>query len=101
MLPRSAFAAFRFPPEVIVPAMRWYLRFGLSYRDVEELLPERGIEVDHVTIYRWFCSSRCWPAPLGPAGTRWEIAGRSPRFRLGRVASGTPLLPERYATSAR
>jgi hypothetical protein len=44
MLPRSAFAAFRFPPEVIVPAMRWYLRFGLSYRDVEELLPERGIE---------------------------------------------------------
>jgi transposase-like protein len=33
--------------------VRWYLRFGLSYRDVEELLAERGIEVDHVTIYRW------------------------------------------------
>ena len=33
--------------------MRWYLRFGLSYRDVEELLAERGIEVDHVTVYRW------------------------------------------------
>ena len=33
--------------------MRWYLRYGLSYRDVEELLAERGIEVDHVTIYRW------------------------------------------------
>jgi hypothetical protein len=31
----------------------WYLRSGLSYRDVEELLAERGIEVDHVTIYRW------------------------------------------------
>jgi hypothetical protein len=30
-----------------------YLRFGLSYRDVEELLAERGVEVDHVTIYRW------------------------------------------------
>jgi transposase-like protein len=29
------------------------LRFGLSYRDLEELLPERGIEVDHVSIYRW------------------------------------------------
>jgi transposase-like protein len=38
---------------VIVLAVRWYLRFGLSYRDVEELLAERGIEVDHVTIYRW------------------------------------------------
>jgi len=36
-----------------VLAVRWYLRFGLSYRDVEELLAERGIEVDHVTVYRW------------------------------------------------
>jgi transposase-like protein len=49
----SAFAGFRFPPDVIVLAVRWYLRFGLSYRDVEELLTERGVEVDHVTIYRW------------------------------------------------
>ena len=52
-LSRSAFAGFCFPPEVIVLAVRWYLRFALSYRDVEELLAERGIEVDHVTIYRW------------------------------------------------
>jgi transposase-like protein len=33
--------------------VRWYLRYGLSYRDVEELLAERGVEVDHVTVYRW------------------------------------------------
>jgi hypothetical protein len=38
---------------VIAVAVRWYLRYGLSYRDVEELLSERGIEVDHVTAYRW------------------------------------------------
>jgi IS6 family transposase len=38
---------------VITVAVRWYLRYGLSYRDVEELLAERGIDVDHVTIYRW------------------------------------------------
>jgi transposase-like protein len=38
---------------VILLAVRWYLRYGLSYRDVEELLAERGVEVDHVTIYRW------------------------------------------------
>lgn len=38
---------------MILLAVRWYLRYGLSYRDVEELLAERGIEVDHVTIYRW------------------------------------------------
>ena len=52
-VPSAAFAGFRFPPEIIVLALRWYLRYGLSYRDVEELLAERGIEVDHVTIYRW------------------------------------------------
>jgi transposase, IS6 family len=37
----SAFAGFRFPPDVIVVAVRWYLRFGLSYRDVEELAERR------------------------------------------------------------
>jgi IS6 family transposase len=51
--PKSAFAGFRFPPEVILIAVRWYLRYGLSYRDLEELLAERGIEVDHVTLFRW------------------------------------------------
>jgi transposase-like protein len=36
--------------EIIVLAVRWYLRYGLSYRDVEELLVERGVVVDHVTV---------------------------------------------------
>jgi len=49
----SAFTGYRFPAEVIMLAVRWYLRFGLSYRYLEELLAERGIEVDHVTLYRW------------------------------------------------
>ena len=53
LVSRSAFAGCRFPVEVITVAVRWYLRYGLSYRDVEELLAERGIEVDHVTVYRW------------------------------------------------
>src|ERR1700738_276307 len=52
-VPPSGFAGFRFPAEVILLAVRWYLRFGLSYRDLEELLAERGVEVDHVTLYRW------------------------------------------------
>jgi IS6 family transposase len=38
---------------VITVAVRWYLRYGLSYRNLEELLAERGVEVDHVTVYRW------------------------------------------------
>jgi transposase, IS6 family len=49
----SAPAGYRFPREVIAVAVRWYLRYGLSYRDVEELLSEPGIEVDQVTVYRW------------------------------------------------
>jgi IS6 family transposase len=50
--PGSAFAGFCFPPDVIVLAVRWYLRFGLSYRDAEALLAERGTEVGHPTVYR-------------------------------------------------
>ena len=42
----------QFEPEVILLAVGWYLRFSLSYRDVEELLAERGLLVDHVTVWR-------------------------------------------------
>ncbi|MGO8870588.1 MAG: IS6 family transposase [Acidimicrobiales bacterium] len=49
----SAVSGFRFPPEVILIAVRWYLCYGLSYRDLEELLAERGTEVDQVTLFRW------------------------------------------------
>ena len=84
----SAPAGYRFPREVIAVAVRWYLRYGLSYRDVEELLAERGIEVDHVTVYRWVqtftpefidAARPCRHAP----GNRWfvdetyvKVAGR-------------------------
>jgi transposase-like protein len=40
-------------PEVIVCAVRWYLRYSLSLRDVEELLDERGLKADHTTVWRW------------------------------------------------
>jgi transposase-like protein len=74
----SAFAGFRFPPDVIVLAVRWYLRFALSYRDVEELLAELGVGVDHVTVYHWV--QRFTP-PLAEAarpcrhavGDRWQV----------------------------
>jgi hypothetical protein len=52
-------------------AVRWYLRFGLSYRDVEELLAERGIEVDHVTVYRWV--QRFSPEFAEAAGARRHV----------------------------
>ena len=74
VLPRSAFAGFKFPPDVIILAVRWYLRFGLSYRDVEELLAERGIEVDHVTIFRWV--QRFTPALIDAARPCRHAVGR-------------------------
>ena len=40
-------------PELILCAVRWYLRYSLSFRDVEELLSERGLKADHTTIWRW------------------------------------------------
>ena len=43
----------QFEAEIIVCAVRWYLRYSLSYREVQELLAERGINVDHFTIWRW------------------------------------------------
>jgi IS6 family transposase len=43
----------QFEPEVILLAVGWYLRFSLSYRDVEELLAERGLRADHITVWRW------------------------------------------------
>jgi transposase-like protein len=39
--------------EIILLCVRWYLRYALSYRDLEEMMRERGLSVDHTTIYRW------------------------------------------------
>ncbi len=49
----SAFSGYRFPDAVIALAVRWYLRYKLSYADVAELLAERGVRVDPSTIYDW------------------------------------------------
>jgi IS6 family transposase len=92
----SAFAGLRFPPEVIVLAVRWYLRFGLSNRDVEELLAERGIEVDHVTIHRW--ARRFSPLLADAArfarhrvGDRWHV---DETVRVGDDLSGAGEQPD-------
>jgi hypothetical protein len=80
--PRSVFAGFRFPAEVIVVAVRWYLRYGFFYRDVEEPLAERGIKVDHVTVYRRCSGSpHCWPMPPDSLAAHLAIVGSSTRPR--------------------
>lgn len=51
--PKNPFKGHRFPKDIILQAVRWYCRFALSYRDVKDLLEERGVHVDAATIYRW------------------------------------------------
>ena len=50
-----SFANKQFPSATILMSIRWYLAYKLSYRDIEELLAERGAQVDHATINRWVC----------------------------------------------
>jgi transposase, IS6 family len=53
MASSSPFKWRHFQPEIILCGVRWYLRYALSYRDVEELILERGLRVDHTTVFRW------------------------------------------------
>src|ERR1700724_3223897 len=68
----------QFEPEVILLAVGWYLRFSLSYRDVEELLAERGVHADHVTVWRWVQRyapelQRCLRRHLKPTNDSWRM----------------------------
>jgi hypothetical protein len=90
--PCSAFNGFRFPPEIIVLALRWYLRYGLSYRDVEELRAESG-ESRSITSA---CSGGCSASrpcsstrldraaiPSGPVGAENSSGAPEQAFRAG------------------
>ena len=64
--------------EIILICLRWYLRYSLSYRDLEEMIAERGPSVDHTTIYRWvqrygpILEKRC-RAKLKPTNDSWRV----------------------------
>lgn len=53
MSQRNPFKWRHFEAEIILLCVRWYLRYALSYRDLEEMMLERGLSVDHTTLYRW------------------------------------------------
>jgi transposase-like protein len=55
---QSPFKWRHFEAEILLLCVRWYLRYSLSYRDLEEMMAERGLAVDHTTIYRWV--QLCW-----------------------------------------
>ena len=49
----SLFKRRRFPVEIILLCVRWYCKYGISYRDLAEMMSERGVAVDPSTIFRW------------------------------------------------
>src|SRR5229473_7878919 len=74
----TLFQKRHFAAEIIVTCVRWYLRFSLSLRDVEELMAERGLSVDHTTVWRW--TQRYAPevqrrlrGRLNPKGSTWHM----------------------------
>ena len=80
----SAFSGHAFSDDVIALAVRWYVRFRLSYADVAEWLAERGLSVDRSTIYRWVQhflplfgeAARAYRRPLGQCWHVDETYGR-------------------------
>jgi len=71
--PKPAFTGFRFSPELIAVAVGWYLGYGPSYRDVERLLLERGVEVDHVArVAVHAAASRRVPVRRQSPGDTWH-----------------------------
>lgn len=67
-----------FQPEIILLNVRWYCRYALSYRDLEEMMAERWLSVDHSTINRWVLQygpeldKRCRPH-LRPTNDSWKV----------------------------
>lgn len=55
----AVFKGRHFAPGLILVCVRWYCRYGISYRDLEKMMAERGVSVDHTTLYRWV--QRCAP----------------------------------------
>ena len=68
-----------FRGEIILWAVRWYCKYGISYRELEEMMTERGVAVDHTTIYRWVQQY----APEMEKRLKWYL--RSPLHRSWRV----------------
>jgi transposase-like protein len=83
-----SFKRHRFPPKIIQHAVWLYARFTLLFRDVEELLAERGIDVSNETVRRWFLKfgrliARNLRGRRPRASARWHLDESAPRRREG------------------
>ena len=76
-------------PVLILCAVRWYLRYSLSYRDVEEILTERGMEADRTTVWRWV--QGCGPEL--EQRMRRHLKPTNKSWRIDECSSAGPLVP--------
>jgi len=74
------FKGRHFEGEIILWAVRWYCRYGISYRELQEMLTERGVPVNHTTLYRWV--QRYAPEIEKRLRWAWRNPGRSHRWHL-------------------
>jgi transposase-like protein len=70
------FKGSHFEREVILWGVRWYVAYPISYRQLEEMMDERGVEVDHSTLNRWVVKYvHCWRSNCAPTSGRLDPAG--------------------------
>ena len=81
----SDFKGRQFEGETVLWAVRWYCRYGISYRDLEQMMADRGVSVDHSTIYRWVQRY----APAIEKRLRWHW--RRPRLAQAADSAGARL----------
>jgi IS6 family transposase len=84
---KSLFKWRHFEPQLIMLCVRWYCRYHLSYRDLEEMMSERGLSVDHTTIFRWV--QRYAPEIDGRMRPHLKMSGTSYRLDETYVKVGT------------
>lgn len=102
---RNAFRRLHYPVDIIAQCVRRYLAYSLSLRNLEEIMAERGIVVDHSTLHRWVSGSTCVAA--AQSGRRWigiELKEQYHAAGLRRLAEfqrprpvGSPVSPREVA----
>ena len=74
----SLFKRRRFPVEIILLCVRWYCKYGISYRDLAVMMQERGVELDPSTLFRWV---QRYAPEIGKLGRRYQ-GSRSGSWRV-------------------
>ncbi len=104
-LSRKAFKRLHYPVDVIAQCVRWYLAYSLSLRNLEEMMAERGVIVDHSTLHRWIIRlvpllDKAFRRHKRPVGSRWRMDETYIKIKgSGNICTGRWILQARPSTS--